>query len=151
MRLWTVHPCYLDAKGLVAAWREALLAQKVLRGATRGYRYHPQLARFRSHPEPLAAIGRDRPRGEETRLLLQHEQDRAAAVRQQACGDARPTAVRMAPPEIEAAPARARAVPQLSGPRAAAPAPSVPHRPRQRQGLGTEGALAAITQSRILS
>ena len=56
MRLWTVHPCYLDAKGLVAAWREALLAQKVLRGATRGYRYHPQLARFRSHPEPLAAI-----------------------------------------------------------------------------------------------
>ena len=56
MRLWTVHPCYLDAKGLVAAWREALLAQKVLRGATRGYRHHPQLARFRSHPEPLAAI-----------------------------------------------------------------------------------------------
>ena len=56
MRLWTVHPCYLDAKGLVAAWREALLAQKVLHGATRGYRYHPQLARFRSHPEPLAAI-----------------------------------------------------------------------------------------------
>ncbi len=56
MRLWTVHPCYLDAKGLVAAWREALLAQKVLQGATRGYRYHPQLERFRSHPEPLAAI-----------------------------------------------------------------------------------------------
>lgn len=56
MRLWTVYPCYLDAKGLVAAWHEALLAQKMLRGATRGYRHHPQLARFRSHPEPLAAI-----------------------------------------------------------------------------------------------
>lgn len=56
MRLWTLHPRYLDAKGLVAAWREALLAQKVLRGATRGYRRHPQLARFRSHPRPLQAI-----------------------------------------------------------------------------------------------
>ena len=31
MRLWTLHPKYLDAKGLVAAWREALLAQAVLR------------------------------------------------------------------------------------------------------------------------
>jgi hypothetical protein len=56
MRLWTLHPRYLDAKGLVAAWREALLAQKVLAGATRGYTRHPQLARFRSHPRPLQAI-----------------------------------------------------------------------------------------------
>lgn len=37
-------------------WREALLAQKVLRGDTRGYRHHPQLARFREQPDPLAAI-----------------------------------------------------------------------------------------------
>src|SRR5689334_7002119 len=56
MRLWTLHPRYLDAKGLAAAWREALLAQKVLRGATRGYVHHPQLARFRSHEQPLRAI-----------------------------------------------------------------------------------------------
>jgi hypothetical protein len=56
MRLWTVHPRYLDPKGLVAAWREALLAQKVLAGATRGYRHHPQLARFQAQPEPLAVI-----------------------------------------------------------------------------------------------
>ncbi len=56
MRLWTVHPRYLDAKGLVAAWREALLAQKVLRGATRGYRHHPQLIRFQAQPKPDAAI-----------------------------------------------------------------------------------------------
>jgi hypothetical protein len=48
MRLWTVHPRYLDARGLVAAWREALLAQAVLAGATRGYRHHPQLDRFRA-------------------------------------------------------------------------------------------------------
>jgi hypothetical protein len=56
MRLWTVHPKYLDAKGLVAAWREALLAQKVLAGQTKGYRNHPQLIRFRSHSKPAAAI-----------------------------------------------------------------------------------------------
>ena len=46
MRLWSLHPKYLDACGLVALWREALLAQAVLRGETRGYRHHPQLARF---------------------------------------------------------------------------------------------------------
>ena len=56
MRLWTLHPRYLDPKGLVAGWREALLAQKVLRGATRGYRHHPQLARFQAQRDPRAAI-----------------------------------------------------------------------------------------------
>ncbi|OAD21125.1 DNA-(apurinic or apyrimidinic site) lyase / pyrimidine dimer DNA glycosylase, partial [Candidatus Thiomargarita nelsonii] len=38
MRLWSLHPKYLDPKGLVALWRETLLAQKVLLGETRGYR-----------------------------------------------------------------------------------------------------------------
>lgn len=56
MRLWTLHPQYLDAQGLVAVWREALLAQKVLRGATKGYKHHPQLARFRAADDPCAAI-----------------------------------------------------------------------------------------------
>jgi len=56
MRLWTVHPKYLDAKGLVALWREALLAQKVLRGKTKGYRHHPQLIRFQAYPKPVAAV-----------------------------------------------------------------------------------------------
>ena len=56
MRLWTVHPKYLDARGLVAVWREGLLAQKVLAGGTRGYRNHPQLIRFRDQPDSLAAI-----------------------------------------------------------------------------------------------
>jgi hypothetical protein len=56
VRLWTVHPRYLDAKGLVAAWREALLAQKVLAGRTRGYKHHPQLIRFRVHPRPMGAV-----------------------------------------------------------------------------------------------
>lgn len=57
MRLWSVHPVHLDAKGLVALWREGLLAQKVLLGETRGYRHHPQLARFRACGDPVLAIG----------------------------------------------------------------------------------------------
>ena len=57
MRIWSVHPRHLDRQGLVACWRESLLAQAVLAGATRGYRWHPQLERFRAQPEPLAAIG----------------------------------------------------------------------------------------------
>lgn len=57
MRLWSLHPCYLDPVGLVALWREGLLAQKVLAGETRGYRHHPQLIRFRAMPSPLDAIG----------------------------------------------------------------------------------------------
>jgi hypothetical protein len=52
MRLWSFHPKYLDTKGLVALWREALLAQAVLSGKTRGYRHHPQLQRFREADEP---------------------------------------------------------------------------------------------------
>ena len=56
MRLWTLDPRHLDAKGLVALWREGLLARKVLAGRTVGYRHHPQLSRFRAHPDPLAAI-----------------------------------------------------------------------------------------------
>jgi len=52
MRLWSLHPRYLDAKGLVALWREALLAQAVLAGLTRGYKQHPQLARFLDSSAP---------------------------------------------------------------------------------------------------
>jgi Pyrimidine dimer DNA glycosylase len=56
MRLWSIHPQYLDGQGLVALWREALLARAVLRGQTRGYRCHPQLDRFRAHEFPRSAI-----------------------------------------------------------------------------------------------
>ena len=56
MRLWSLHPSLLDQKGLVALWREALLAQKVLQGKTKGYRYHPQLQRFRQSKTPLTTI-----------------------------------------------------------------------------------------------
>lgn len=56
MRLWSLHPGYLDPRGLVALWREALLAQAVLRGRTRGYTRHPQLERFRATGTPLGTI-----------------------------------------------------------------------------------------------
>jgi Pyrimidine dimer DNA glycosylase len=56
MRLWSIHPAYLDTKGLLALWREALLAQKVLQGATKGYKNHPQLIRFKNTENPLGAI-----------------------------------------------------------------------------------------------
>lgn len=58
MRIWSLHPQYLDAKGLVALWRETLLAKHVLAGRTKGYRSHPQLLRFKRMPEPLHAIDR---------------------------------------------------------------------------------------------
>ena len=56
MRLWSLHPRYLDSRGLVALWREALLARAVLRGETSGYRHHPQLERFRAQQSPRLAI-----------------------------------------------------------------------------------------------
>lgn len=56
MRLWSIHPRYLDTKGLLAVWREGLLALHVLEGRTRGYTHHPQLNRFKSEPSPQAAI-----------------------------------------------------------------------------------------------
>jgi Pyrimidine dimer DNA glycosylase len=56
MRIWSLHPKYLDSKGLVALWREGLLAQKVLQGGTKGYTHHPQLIRFRKTANPVGAV-----------------------------------------------------------------------------------------------
>ncbi len=56
MRLWSLHPEYLDASGLTACWREGLLARQVLLGNTKGYRHHPQLERFRQTVDSVAAI-----------------------------------------------------------------------------------------------
>ena len=58
MRIWTIHPCYLDSKGLVAAWREGLLAQKVLEGKTKGYRNNPQVTRFKKNVNCLVLISK---------------------------------------------------------------------------------------------
>jgi hypothetical protein len=56
MRLWSIHPKYLDCKGLTALWREGLLARKVLSGKTKGYKNHPQLIRFKNQKNPVKAI-----------------------------------------------------------------------------------------------
>ena len=56
MRIWSLHPKYLDTKGLVALWRETLLAKHVLEGKTKGYKNHPQLNRFKEAINPLDAI-----------------------------------------------------------------------------------------------
>ncbi|MCF8111972.1 MAG: pyrimidine dimer DNA glycosylase/endonuclease V [Desulfobacteraceae bacterium] len=47
---------YLDSRGLVALWREGLLARAVLSGRTKGYRNHPQLERFKRQTSPLGSI-----------------------------------------------------------------------------------------------
>lgn len=57
MRLWSIHPKYLDRYGLVALWREALLAQKALAGGAAGYQNNPQLIRFKNKENPHKAIG----------------------------------------------------------------------------------------------
>ena len=75
MRLWSLHPGYLDWKGLGAVWREGLLAQAVLLGRTRGWRSHPQLDRFKEHEDPVAAIG--------FYLLKVHEEARRRGYRYQ--------------------------------------------------------------------
>ena len=56
MRLWSLHPEYLDARGLVALWREGLLARKVLQRQTKSYKDHPQMDRFNAHLQPTVAI-----------------------------------------------------------------------------------------------
>ncbi len=56
MRIWSLHPKYLDAKGLVALWRETLLAKNVLEGKTKAYLNHPQLNRFKETKDPIGAI-----------------------------------------------------------------------------------------------
>ncbi len=56
MRIWSIHPKYLDTKGLTAVWRETLLAKHVLEGKTKGYQHHPQLKRFKDQTDPLKAI-----------------------------------------------------------------------------------------------
>ena len=56
MRIWSLHPRYLDAKGLVALWRETLLAKHVLMGKTKGYKNHPQLTRFKEEMNPVERI-----------------------------------------------------------------------------------------------
>ncbi|WMT50842.1 MAG: pyrimidine dimer DNA glycosylase/endonuclease V [Ferroplasma sp.] len=56
MRLWSIDFSYLDRQGLLACWRESLLARNVLYGLTKGYKNHPQISRFKLSGEPVTAI-----------------------------------------------------------------------------------------------
>ena len=56
MRIWSLHPSLLEVKGLVALWRETLLAKHVLLGKTKGYKNHPQLDRFKKCKAPVKVI-----------------------------------------------------------------------------------------------
>jgi hypothetical protein len=56
MRIWTIHPKYLDRIGIVALWRETLLAKHVLEGRSKGYSNHPQLDRFKNTDNPVDSI-----------------------------------------------------------------------------------------------
>lgn len=94
MRIWTVHPQYLDRQGLLALWREGLLAQRVLLGQTKGYRNHPQLERFKKQKDPVAAIatylieihGEAERRGyrfDKTKICPRKTKEKLAATREQ--------------------------------------------------------------------
>ena len=52
MRIWSIHPMYLDSKRLTAQWREALLCRAVLEGNTKGYKKHPQFLRVKNFHQP---------------------------------------------------------------------------------------------------
>lgn len=56
MRLWSLHPKYLDTKWLLACWREWLLARNVLLWITKWYKNHPQLDRFKASIDPIKSI-----------------------------------------------------------------------------------------------
>jgi hypothetical protein len=84
MRLWSLHPRYLDRAGLVALWRESLLARAVLRGSTRGYGHHPQLDRFRNQPDPEAALE------EYLRAVLEESRRRGYRFNAEKIGPSRP-------------------------------------------------------------
>ena len=56
MRLWSIHPKYMDTPGLNGLWKEALLAKRVLEGQTKGYKNHPQLNRFKAQDSPQDSI-----------------------------------------------------------------------------------------------
>ncbi len=56
MRLWSIHPKYLDVKGLCGLWREGIMARNALLGIRKGYINHPQLDRFKIQENPVLFI-----------------------------------------------------------------------------------------------
>lgn len=56
MRIWSIHPKYLDRKGFGGLWLESIVAKNALEGKTVGYRNHPQLNRFKACSNSVNAI-----------------------------------------------------------------------------------------------
>jgi hypothetical protein len=56
MRLWSLHPKYLDVKGLNGLWREGIMARNALLGIKKGYFNHPQLERFKKQENSVLFI-----------------------------------------------------------------------------------------------
>lgn len=58
MRVWSIHPAYLDTKGLVASWKEGIQGLNALRnprkpnGKWAMFAHHPQLIRFKRFENP---------------------------------------------------------------------------------------------------
>ena len=141
MRIWSLHPEYLDARGLVAVWREALLAQAVLRGATRGYRHHPQLARFRRWRSPRGAIAEYLRHVHAEALARGYRFDRgligSAGRARHDSGHARSDRARVDALDGQARTARPRTGVPLGGGGGSRAPSAVPRRPRRRRGVGT--------------
>jgi hypothetical protein len=55
VRIWDVHPGYLDRLGLLAEHREAHALLSVIRAGKRGYSRHPETLRWVSHVPALGA------------------------------------------------------------------------------------------------
>ena len=140
MRLWTLHPQYLDPRGLVALWRESLLAQAVLRGKTAGYRHHPQLIRFRAQTAPVAFIAEylraihaeSVARG----LHVRGREDRAWSSIRSNRRPAWPDRLRMAPSDEETGNPRTRLARGTDDGGFSTPAPPVSDTSRRGRGLG---------------
>ena len=57
MRIWSLHPQYLDQKGLGGQWEEGIIAQNTLFFQEGKYLNYPVLHRVKAHQEPVAWIG----------------------------------------------------------------------------------------------
>ena len=140
MRLWTLHPEYLDAKGLVALWREALLAQKVLQGGTKGYKHHPQLLRFSETKNPPAALASYLKAVHEESVRRGYKFDvskiGAIAFARKNHGNARPVALRVGALETEIKKARPGKIARICKSKNSRAASAVQNHSRQSARVG---------------
>lgn len=56
MRIWSLHPKYLDKKELIDSWNDGLRTIGILTRNHQGSIFRPELSRFRSQSEPIIAV-----------------------------------------------------------------------------------------------